>query len=265
MVERWYQVAVLSVGGVLGVNARYWLGVLINRWTGSQFPWATFTINVSGSFAIGLLSVLLARWLPHPHARLLVVVGFLGGYTTFSSFSFESLALWERGEWGLCIGYMAGSVVAGFAAVVLGTALARELSQPRDERTVLSDSVAVSQAVEPGGSIMIPTEARLLSIHVSANENFNGKRLFESIVETARNLKLAGASVFPVEMGYGGRRQIHDALSDYSFMELPVVIEIVEAPERIEALLSALAGIIAPALVTVEPVQVIRYAHTENP
>ena len=102
--ERWYQVAVLSVGGVLGVNARYWLGVVVNRWTGAQFPWATFTINVSGSFAIGLLSVLLARWLPHPHARLLVVVGFLGGYTTFSSFSFESLALWERGEWGLCIG-----------------------------------------------------------------------------------------------------------------------------------------------------------------
>ena len=63
----------LSVGGILGVNARYWLGVFVNRWTGAQFPWATFTINVSGSFAIGLLSVLLVRWLPHPHARLFVV------------------------------------------------------------------------------------------------------------------------------------------------------------------------------------------------
>ena len=103
--ERWNQVAVLSIGGVLGVNARYWLGIVINRWAGVQFPWATFAINVSGSFAIGFLSVLLTRWLPHPHARLLVVVGFLGGYTTFSSFSFESLALLERGEVGLCIAH----------------------------------------------------------------------------------------------------------------------------------------------------------------
>ena len=96
--EGWYQVALLSVGGSLGVNARYWLGVAITRWAGPQFPWATLAINVSGSFAIGLLTVLLARWLPHPHMRLLLVVGFLGGYTTFSSFSAEALVLWERGE-----------------------------------------------------------------------------------------------------------------------------------------------------------------------
>ena len=68
--EMWYQIAALSVGGVLGVNARYWLGVLISRWLGSQFPWATFMINVTGSFAIGLCTVFLARWLPHSHARL---------------------------------------------------------------------------------------------------------------------------------------------------------------------------------------------------
>jgi CrcB protein len=78
-VEGWQQVALLSVGGSLGVNARYWLGVAISRRMGAQFPWATLTINVSGSFAIGLLTVLLARWLPHPQMRLLVVVGFLGG------------------------------------------------------------------------------------------------------------------------------------------------------------------------------------------
>ena len=122
--DLWYQVAALSVGGVLGVNARYWLGVLINRWAGSQFPWSTFTINITGSFAIGLCTVFLARWAPHAHARLVVVVGFLGGYTTFSSYSFESLALWERGERMLCLVYMFGSVAGGFAGVVLGTALA---------------------------------------------------------------------------------------------------------------------------------------------
>ena len=261
--ERWYQVAVLSAGGVLGVNARYWLGIVINRWVGVQFPWATFTINVSGSFAIGLLSVLLARWLPHPHARLLVVVGFLGGYTTFSSFSFESLALWERGELGLCIAYMGGSVAAGFAAVVLGTALGRELTVPKAERAATTDQVAMPSVMEPAGLIMIPTEAQLLSIHVGANEHYNGKRLYESIVEVARAMKLAGASVFPVEMSYGGHRQIHDVLSDYAFIELPVVIEIVDGPERVAALVSALGTMISPAMVTVEPARIIRYSHTE--
>jgi fluoride exporter len=263
-VERWYQVAVLSVGGILGVNARYWLGVVINRWAGAQFPWATFAINISGSFAIGLLSVLLARWLPHPNARLFVVVGFLGGYTTFSSFSFESLALWERGELGLCFAYMGGSVAAGFAAVVLGTALARELTFSKAERPETTGQIALPEVGESVGLIMIPTEAQLLCIHVGANERCNGKRLYEAIVETARAMKVAGASVFPVEMSYGGRRQIHDALSDYSFIELPVLIEIVDGPERVAALLSALGTMISPAMVTLEPAQVIRYSHTES-
>ena len=132
--ETWYQVMAISVGGVLGVNARYWLGVVIERTTGTQFPWATFTINVTGSFAIGLVSIFLARWLPNPHARLLVVVGFLGGYTTFSSYSYESMRLWERGEHRLCLTYMMGSVAAGFAAVVLGTSLGRGLTVPVRER-----------------------------------------------------------------------------------------------------------------------------------
>jgi CrcB protein len=120
-------VAILSLGGALGVNARYWLGAWMSRWTSPQFPWATFTINVSGSFAIGFLTMALARWLPHPHIRLLVVVGFLGGYTTFSTFSFDSLALWERGEIGLALTNMVASVVVGFLAVGLGAGLARAL------------------------------------------------------------------------------------------------------------------------------------------
>lgn len=125
--EAWIRVAVLSLGGALGVNARYWLGVWMNRWASPQFPWATFTINVSGSFAIGFLTIILTRWLHYPHVRLLVVVGFLGGYTTFSTFAFDSLALWERGEVNLALANMVGSVVAGFLAVVLGVALARAL------------------------------------------------------------------------------------------------------------------------------------------
>jgi fluoride exporter len=265
-VERWYQVVALSLGGVVGVNARYWLGVVISRWTGPRFPWATFTINVSGSFAIGLLSVVLARWLPlFPNARLLVVVGFLGGYTTFSSFTFEALALWERGEWGLSLAYMAGSLAAGFAAVVLGTALGRELSVPLAERSSPTEQAAAPEFVPPLGTFMIPREAHLLTIHVGGNRRHKGKYLYEAIVDTARAMNLAGASVFPVALSYGSHGRIHDELSDYSFVEMPVSIEIVEGPERVKALLSALGAIIAPALVTIEPVHIVRYSHTEKP
>src|SRR6185312_9666130 len=138
-VEGWQQVAVLSVGGGLCVNARYWLGVAVSRRMGPQFPWATLTINVSGSFAIGFLTVFLARWLPHPNLRLLVVVGFLGGYTTFSTFAFESLTLWERGEVGLWLAYLLGSVAAGFVAVGLGVGLARTVTLPVAVRAAPGD------------------------------------------------------------------------------------------------------------------------------
>ena len=126
--ETGWRVLVLSVGGALGVNARYWLGFWVSRWTSAQFPCATFVINVSGSFAIGFLSTLLVQRLPHPHLRLLVLVGFLGGYTTFSTFAYESLTLWERGERRLSCAYVAGSVAAGLLAVTVGTLLARGLT-----------------------------------------------------------------------------------------------------------------------------------------
>jgi CrcB protein len=121
------KILLLTLGGSAGVNARYWLGVWMSHWTSPRFPWATFTINVTGSFAIGLITVLLARWLPHPNIRVLLVVGFLGGYTTFSSYSYETLTLAERGEWLLAIVYSAGSVLVGLAAVVLGAAIGRAL------------------------------------------------------------------------------------------------------------------------------------------
>ena len=133
MAQPWGPILALSAGGVLGVNARYWLGYWFSRWVTHQFPWATFVINVTGSFAIGFLTVALARWLPHPNVRLFALVGFLGGYTTFSTFSFDSLTLWERGEVGLSIANMAGSVAAGFVAVGLGIGLARALVVPGRE------------------------------------------------------------------------------------------------------------------------------------
>jgi CrcB protein len=144
MTDAWFRTAILALGGALGVNARYWLGAWMGRWTSHQFPWTTFSINVSGSFAIGFLTMVLARWQPHSGARLLVVVGFLGGYTTFSTFSLETLTLWERGEITRAFNYAAGSVVAGLAAVTLGALLGRglvhSLEQPRTTRAARLES-----------------------------------------------------------------------------------------------------------------------------
>src|SRR5690349_14474245 len=117
--ESWGKIAALSLGGILGVNARFWLGAWIGKWASPQFPWATFTINVSGSFAVGFLTVALAHWLPHPNIRLMVITGFLGGYTTFSTYEFESATLWRRGETAMALANMLGSLGAGFVAVVL--------------------------------------------------------------------------------------------------------------------------------------------------
>ncbi len=153
--QGWRAVLVLSIGGSLGVNARYWLGVAIARWVGVAFPWGTLFINVTGAFAIGLLAVLLSRWMPHPEIRLLVVVGFLGGYTTFSSYAAEAMALWERGARGEATAYVVGSVAAGMVAVVLGTGAGRlvnhhvsswpvSASSPRTDETS-----AVRQIAQP--------------------------------------------------------------------------------------------------------------------
>jgi CrcB protein len=129
--ELWVRVLVLSVGGVLGVNARYWLGVWISQWADPRFPWATFVVNVSGAFAAGFLSTALANRLPNPHVRVFVVAGFLGGYTTFSAFALESLTLWDRRAFGRAWGYVLGSCVAGLTAVALGAALAQNLIPER--------------------------------------------------------------------------------------------------------------------------------------
>jgi fluoride exporter len=142
-VEIWNKVIVLSVGGIFGVNARYWLGAWINRWASPQFPWATVIINVTGSFLIGLLTVMLTRWMPHPNIRLMVITRFLGGYTTFSTFENDALTLWERGEGILMAANLIGSVTVGFAAIVLGTALARGLTEP-----VIDRAASGSQSVE---------------------------------------------------------------------------------------------------------------------
>ena len=109
-------------GGGTGSVLRY----LVGLWIGSTaFPWATFAVNAVGSLAIGLFGGLAARFGWGEALRLSLVVGLCGGFTTFSTFSKESLALIEGGSYGLFSLYVAGSVALGIAATALGFWLAK--------------------------------------------------------------------------------------------------------------------------------------------
>jgi CrcB protein len=120
----------VGLGGFLGANARYWIGGWIQARWGAAFPWATFVINISGSFILGLFMTLVTeRYFVRPAIplRLLIAVGFVGAYTTFSTFEFETLTLVETATWFRAFGNAFGSLFAGFAAVWLGVVLARLL------------------------------------------------------------------------------------------------------------------------------------------
>lgn len=115
----------VAAGGGIGSLVRYVVGTAIAQRFGGRFPLGTFLINVTGSFLIGVLMTLLTeRFAPHPNWRLLVVVGFLGGYTTFSSFEYETFQTARAGGYLLAAGYVLASVVVGYAGVWLGALLA---------------------------------------------------------------------------------------------------------------------------------------------
>src|SRR5438876_4334519 len=116
----------VAVGAVLGANLRF----IVTNWTvdrwGAEFPYGTFIINVSGALVIGAFLAFLAGRAPiSPLWRLFFVTGFLGGYTTFSSYSWEALLLAEDGAWARAAVYVLGSNVVGFIGVWLGAMLAR--------------------------------------------------------------------------------------------------------------------------------------------
>jgi CrcB protein len=120
----------VALGGAAGAACRYAFGVWIVNRVGASFPFHTLVINLSGSLAIGLVLVLLTeRWIADPLWRLLVVVGFLGGYTTFSSFTFEALALLEEGDWRLATWYVLGSNGLGLLATWAGMLVARAVGR----------------------------------------------------------------------------------------------------------------------------------------
>jgi CrcB protein len=119
---------IIGVGGFAGAITRYALAVWIGQRWGRSFPLGTFVINISGSLLIGLLMPLLTeRFIVNPQWRLLLVVGFLGAYTTFSTFEYETGALLKDGEWLFAGMNVLLSVTVGFIALKIGEMIAKSI------------------------------------------------------------------------------------------------------------------------------------------
>jgi len=117
-------VLLVGIGGFIGSIARYLVGGWFAARFGSAFPYGTFVINITGSFVIGFfLAFAQDRVSLSPYWRLFFAVGFVGGYTTFSTFEYESISLLQNGEMLLGATYMIGSVVIGAIAAIGGIAL----------------------------------------------------------------------------------------------------------------------------------------------
>jgi CrcB protein len=117
----------IGLAGSLGALARYLLGRFIAGRAGAEFPFGTLLINVTGAFVIGLLFALTARKLLSPAWQTVLATGFLGGYTTFSTMSWEGVQLARGGSSRLSLLYFGGNLLSGLLAAALGLALGRWL------------------------------------------------------------------------------------------------------------------------------------------
>ena len=118
----------VAAGGAFGAVGRYLAGIGAGKLFGSEFPWGTLIINVTGSFLIGLFAGLFAtRWDLSQPARIFLTVGVCGGYTTFSTFSLDSFYLMERGELFAAGAYVAASVILSIGALIAAIHLGRVL------------------------------------------------------------------------------------------------------------------------------------------
>lgn len=117
------------VGGGLGASLRHTVNIACARCIGTAFPYGTFIINITGSIVMGLIAGYLAfKGEASQHWRLFLMTGILGGYTTFSAFSLDAALLYERGDLGLALFYVLGSVVFSIGGLFAGLALMRHLT-----------------------------------------------------------------------------------------------------------------------------------------
>ena len=120
------KILLIGLAGACGALARDGLGGLVQRYSGATFPWGTLVVNILGSFLFGFIwSLVEQRLVISPEARIIILSGFLGAFTTFSSFMFETSSLMGEGQWLLAGLNIGGQILFGLTAMFLGLAAGR--------------------------------------------------------------------------------------------------------------------------------------------
>ncbi len=122
------KILLIALAGAAGTLARYWFSGLVQRASGGEFPWGTFAVNMAGCVLFGFVwTVAEERFLISPEARSIALVGFMGAFTTYSTFTFETTQLIRGSEWALAVGNIALQNTSGIVFLLLGLALGRLL------------------------------------------------------------------------------------------------------------------------------------------
>lgn len=117
----------VALGGAAGALSRYGIGLVVQRSTHTTFPWATLAVNVIGCILVGALARLFWNAPAHSQLRALLIVGFCGGFTTFSAFSLETVSFLQNGEWPKAAAYAAASLITCVLGTAIGFAIVRPL------------------------------------------------------------------------------------------------------------------------------------------
>lgn len=241
-----------AIGGVL----RAGVSLASLEMLGPGFPWGTLAANGIGSFVIGAYAALTGpdgRLFVGARQRQFVMTGICGGFTTFSVFSLETLRFAARNDYPLAVVNVGVSVVIWLLAVWAGHALAmrlnrldgrRRTAQPKQERI---------------DDMQVPEQALALRIFIGEDDKDDGRPLYEAIVLKAREMHLAGATVLRGPLGYGHSSRLHTSKILRLSEDLPLVIEIVDSEDRINAFLPELDRLMTSGLITVENVRVLQY------
>ena len=124
-----FNLLLVMIGGAIGSGGRHLVGRATLAWFGPDYPYGTLAVNLIGGFAMGLLVGTLARnGQSGEQTRLLLGVGVLGGFTTFSAFSLDAMNMIERGDWGMALTYILASVIGSIAALAIGLSITRAIA-----------------------------------------------------------------------------------------------------------------------------------------
>lgn len=245
----------VAAGAAIGGVARALVSLALADAAPHGFPWGTLVANVVGSFIIGFYATLTepgGRLMVTARTRQFVMTGICGGFTTFSIFSLETFRFIATQDYPMAAANVGLSVVAWMLSVWAGAAAASRLNR-------LSGARRPSTQGRMMMSLDIPKEAQILRIFIGEDDEADGRPLYEAIVLKAREMHLSGATVLRGALGYGHSSRLHTTKILRLSEDLPLVIEIVDSAEKIDAFLPVLDKLMSSGLVTIETVRVLQY------